>query len=219
MHAMARSAERPAPGPAARRRTGPGDTRARATPPRLDLVVQRACRSRRLPPAGALYALVRRWVSATLAACAARQAVIAVRFVTRGEATTLNTRYRARDYAPNVLSFPMASPGGSPEGDIAICPAVVATDASEQDRDFHAQLAHMVVHGVLHLAGYDHQRPAEAARMQAVESRVLVSLGYADPWACDTLDPAPGLARVSPPDARLSSSRATMPRRRPPSDS
>jgi probable rRNA maturation factor len=193
-------------------RQGPG---GRAARPSLQLAVQLACRSRRLPAAAALRATVRRWVSATLAACGADGACIAVRFVTRGEASALNARFRARDYAPNVLSFPLHAPAVArrPDGDIAICPAVVAADAREQGRGFRAQLAHMVVHGVLHLAGHDHQRRAQAARMQGVESRVLRALGYADPW----VRAAPGGATgplVSSAHARVSSARATMRPRR-----
>ena len=194
-------------------REGPGGRGAR---PRLQLAVQLACRSRRLPPATALRAAVRRWVSATLVACAAREASIAVRFVTRGEAVVLNARFRARHYAPNVLSFPLHAPADArrPDGDIAICPAVVAADAREQGRGFRAQLAHMVVHGVLHLAGHDHQQSAEAARMQRVESRVLRTLGYADPWARLAPDRMAGSV-VSGARARVSSARATMRARRP----
>lgn len=182
---------------------------------RLQLAVQIGCRSRRLPPAARLRASVRRWVCAALAADGAAEARITVRFVTRREARALNARFLARDYAPNVLSFPDGDARGrrGPCGDIAVCPAVVAADAREQGRAFGAQLAHMVVHGVLHLGGHDHLRPAQAARMQGVESRALRALGFADPWRGASPDsPA---AVVSTPRTRLSSARATISRRRP----
>ena len=205
--------------PAQAERASAGTSRPRTSPRRgasgLSLAVQIACRSRQLPPAATLRAQIRRWVSATLGACASTEAAIAVRFVTRAEASTLNGRYRARDYAPNVLSFPLRSPGRerAPDGDIAICPAVVAADAREQGRSFRAQLAHMVVHGVLHLAGHDHQQPGETARMQRLESRVLAALGYADPWRVPTGRATDGVGSGA--RTRVPPARATMRARRP----
>lgn len=157
-------------------------------PPALHrIAVQNPSRSRRVP-AGTC---IERWVRHALGPAggrgAVRQAEITVRFVSRAEAVALNERFRTRDYAPNVLSFPYGDDGnpGSVCGDIAICPAIVAREAAEQGKPFEAHLAHLVVHGVLHLRGYDHVEDRDAARMERLESRLVVALGLGDPWASE----------------------------------
>jgi len=103
--------------------------------------------------------------------------------VAQAEARRVNRDFRKRDYATNVLSFPYGAPGRSARGDILVCAPVIAREAREQGKDVEAHHAHMVVHGVLHLRGYDHERgPADARRMEALERRILAQLGFPDPY-------------------------------------
>ncbi|MET0226064.1 MAG: rRNA maturation RNase YbeY [Dokdonella sp.] len=97
-----------------------------------------------------------------------------------------NREFRGRDYATNVLSFPYeAAPGEHPGllGDLVICAPVVLREAREQDKPGRDHFAHLTIHGVLHLLGYDHETDADAERMEALERAVLTSLGIADPYA------------------------------------
>lgn len=136
---------------------------------------------------------LRAWAAAALTAAGREHAAITVRVVSRAEGRELNCRYRDRDYATNVLSFPfsevpaevMAELGGDYIGDLAICADVVAREAVEQGKTRQAHWAHMVVHGVLHLAGFDHEDAAAAERMEALEREILADLGVADPWPRD----------------------------------
>ena len=122
---------------------------------------------------------VRRWVRA---ACAI-PAEVTVRFVDAGEGRSLNRDYRGKDYATNVLSFPYAS-GAMLSGDLVLCLPVVASEAAEQDKPVDAHFAHLVVHGMLHLQGYDHETGrTDAERMEALERGILAGLGYPDPYA------------------------------------
>lgn len=101
------------------------------------------------------------------------------------EARAINRQYRGKDYATNVLSFPYEPlPGEKTSllGDIAMCPAVVAREASEQGKRLRDHYAHLTIHGVLHLLGWDHETDADAEKMEALERRVLAGLGIADPY-------------------------------------
>ncbi|MDX1698787.1 MAG: rRNA maturation RNase YbeY [Thiohalobacterales bacterium] len=127
---------------------------------------------------------IRRWAQAVLDD---RQAAgeLVIRIVDEAEITALNRRYRGKDGATNVLSFPaeLAPEIDAPLiGDIVICAPVVAGEAVVQDKSPEAHWAHMVIHGVLHLLGYDHQVQEEARRMEACEVRLLAALGFADPY-------------------------------------
>ena len=93
----------------------------------------------------------------------------------------MNGKFRGKNYATNVLSFPYG--GGS--GDIVLCHPVIAKEAREQGKTLLAHYAHLVVHGVLHLRGHDHQRKSDAARMESLEIRILRQLGFGDPYAAD----------------------------------
>lgn len=131
-------------------------------------------------------ASVRRWVEAALAG--QRRAIeLAVRYVDSEEGRALNRDYRGKDYATNVLSFPVELPPGvrSPLlGDLVICAPVVALEALGQDKPLAHHHAHLVVHGVLHLLGMDHERSeAEAEAMEARERTILGRLGIPDPYA------------------------------------
>lgn len=139
------------------------------------IAVQRAVPPRGIPSAQSL----RRF-----AAAAGAEGALCLRIVDAEESRALNHQFRGRDKATNVLSFPAASPlPDLPQlGDIVLCAPVIAREACEQGKMVRAHWAHMVVHGVLHLRGHDHQDDAEAAKMEALERRILAKLGFADPY-------------------------------------
>jgi probable rRNA maturation factor len=119
-----------------------------------------------------------RWARAALR----RTADVTVRFVGAAEGRALNRRYRGRDYATNVLTFAYSAAGRALEGDIVLCAPVVAREARDQGKPVVAHFAHLVVHGLLHLQGYDHERDQDAQRMEAAERRILGKLGFSDPY-------------------------------------
>ena len=131
------------------------------------------------------------WAETALGAVGHPRAAITVRLVSEAEGRALNRDFRGRDYATNVLSFPfpevppeaMAELGAHYIGDLAVCAAVVQREAEEQGKPAADHWAHMVVHGVLHLVGFDHQADAEAETMEAQERAILARLGIADPYA------------------------------------
>jgi probable rRNA maturation factor len=111
---------------------------------------------------------------------------LTIRIVDEPESQALNRDYRDKDKPTNVLSFPFeAPPGVACEllGDLVICAPVVAREAAEQGKSAQAHWAHMVVHGVLHLLGYDHEEDAQAEAMEALEVQILAGLDIADPYA------------------------------------
>lgn len=111
---------------------------------------------------------------------------VSFKWLEEKESQQLNHEYRGQDKPTNVLSFPAEMPmfEGEPEmlGDIAICSQVVEREARDQDKPLRSHWAHMVVHGVLHLLGYDHIEDAEALEMEALERDILASLGIEDPY-------------------------------------
>ena len=129
----------------------------------------------------------RRWVEAALRGAKRRRATeLSIRIVGTDEGRALNRDYRGKDYATNVLSFEAALPPGLKLpliGDIVICAPVVAREAAEQGKAPRDHWAHLTVHGVLHLLGYDHLVDADAEAMEALETRILAGLGMADPYA------------------------------------
>jgi probable rRNA maturation factor len=128
-----------------------------------------------------------RWANAALGARAAGRE-LGVCTVGPAESARLNARYRGRDRPTNVLSFAAAAvprPDArvrQPLGELVICPRVLRAEARVQDKALRAHWAHLVVHGALHLAGYDHQRAADARRMERREIAVLRRLGFANPY-------------------------------------
>ena len=115
----------------------------------------------------------------------AEAAELVIRIVDEAEITALNRSYRGKDGPTNVLSFASELPpevGSALLGDIVICAPVVARECVRQDKSPEAHWAHLVIHGVLHLLGFDHHTDAQAARMEAVEVRLLAELGFADPY-------------------------------------
>lgn len=110
---------------------------------------------------------------------------VTVRIVSNAESQSLNHDYRGKDKPTNVLSFPSDLPDFIEEpylGDLIICADVVRREADEQNKPSESHWAHMVVHGTLHLLGYDHIEDAEAEAMEALETDILKRLGYADPY-------------------------------------
>jgi probable rRNA maturation factor len=128
-------------------------------------------------------ALFQRWAEA---AGPAGPAEVSIRIVDIPESARLNQVYRHKSGPTNVLSFPFEVPAGVPNellGDLAICAPVVEREAKEQGKSAEAHWAHMVVHGILHLRGYDHDEDAEAERMEALEAEIMARLGYPNPYA------------------------------------
>ena len=138
------------------------------------LTIQRASRAAHIPSDR----LLRRWAAAALAGPAA----VTLRFVARLEGRRLNRQFRGKDYATNVLSFPYAEQAPV-AGDVVICAPIVASEARDQGKAIQAHYAHLVVHGLLHLQGFDHERAADARRMEGRERAVLAALGFGDPYA------------------------------------
>jgi probable rRNA maturation factor len=123
---------------------------------------------------------LRRW--ARLAA-GERRGELGIRVVGRREGRQLNERWRGRAYATNVLSFPAAAElSGRQIGDIVVCAPVVAREAREQGKTLAAHWAHMIVHGTLHLVGFDHARAKDARLMEGRERALLARIGIADPY-------------------------------------
>lgn len=142
--------------------------------PALFLSVQYASNAPDLPPR----AQVRRWVRAALLA----DAVVTVRFVEAIEGRALNAEFRGKDYATNVLTF-VYDDEQPRAGDIVLCAPVVRKEADAQGKTLAAHYAHLVVHGMLHLQGFDHERAADAAAMEPRETAILARLGLPDPYA------------------------------------
>jgi probable rRNA maturation factor len=149
---------------------------------KLDVAVGYAA-PRKGVPASASF---RRWIEAALKGAKRRKATeVSVRIVDTEEGQALNLQYRGRDYATNVLSFPVELPPGVNLpliGDLVICAPVVAREAAEQGKKPADHWAHLTIHGTLHLLGYDHIDEAEAETMEALETKVLAGLGIADPY-------------------------------------
>jgi probable rRNA maturation factor len=140
--------------------------------------VQRAVPARGVPSP----ARVKAWARAALvgAAHGRDRRELTVRIVGAAESRRLNRRYRGKDKPTNVLSFPADAPGML--GDLVICAPVVAREARGQGKPAAAHWAHMVVHGVLHLLGFDHIRPDDARVMEGRERAILARLSYPDPY-------------------------------------
>lgn len=141
---------------------------------RLNLSVQYVCHNEGVPSRPSL----RSWARAALVG----GGQVTLRFVSSEEGRQLNADYRQKDYATNVLSFeyeqePLVF------GDLVICPDVVEREAAEQGKTLEAHYAHLIVHGMLHLQGFDHELgDAEARLMESKEKEILAALGYADPY-------------------------------------
>lgn len=147
---------------------------------RLELDVSYAARQPWVPSRRQLTS----WAAAALASVR-RPVVLSVRVVGVVRSRSLNARYRHKDKPTNVLSFGGA--GSTPDGrhylgELVVCAPVVAREARSQGKSLQAHWAHMTVHGVLHLLGFDHERESEAAKMAAREIQILDRLGFSDPY-------------------------------------
>jgi probable rRNA maturation factor len=149
---------------------------------RLELDLSYASRSPWAPGSR----LVAKWIAASLpAARSSPRIVLSVRIVGKARSRSLNSRYRHKDKPTNVLSF--AGAGKVPDGrlflgELVICAPIVAMEARAQGKTPQAHWAHMTVHGVLHLLGFDHERAPEAAKMASREVQILDRLGFSDPY-------------------------------------
>ena len=129
----------------------------------------------------------------TAAAAALRQAesdgeAVTILLTDDDSVRDLNARFRGKDYATNVLSFPAPENPEGHLGDIALAFGVCAREASEQGKPLAHHLQHLVAHGVLHLLGYDHETDAEAEHMEGLERVILAGLGVPDPYAAEQGD-------------------------------
>jgi len=128
---------------------------------------------------------IAKWAGAALQGVRKKRMVLSVRLVGAKEGAILNRRYRAKPGPTNVLSFPFECPPGAHTdvlGDLVICAPVVRREASRQGKAERAHWAHMVVHGILHLRGYDHKNRRDATNMEALEIRILKGLGFPNPY-------------------------------------
>lgn len=139
------------------------------------ITVQRGVPARGLPSATSLRAFA-------LAALPKRHGELTIRIVDAEESQALNHAYRGKDKPTNVLSFQGEVAIAGILGDLVICAPVVVREAQEQGKAVRAHWAHMVVHGCLHLCGYDHENDEDAERMEAREVRILRRLGFDDPY-------------------------------------
>ena len=145
------------------------------------IAIQRASRASHIPADATL----RKWARAALA----RDAAVTIRYVAEAEGRRLNREFRGKNYATNVLTFAYESKPLA--GDIVICAPVVAREAREQGKDAFAHHAHLLVHGLLHLQGFDHERGADAKRMERHERHLLGKLGFPDPYKVLASPPPP----------------------------
>ena len=153
-------------------------------PSALSLSVQYAAKPEDAPTR----AQFRRWVKAALR----QDAEIALRIVDEEEGRGLNRDYRSKGYATNVLTFIYNDkfPGAelTLAGDIVLCAPVVTREALEQDKPVEAHYAHLTVHAVLHLQGYEHESDEQARQMEALEIQIVTKLGYSDPYRGEMKD-------------------------------
>ena len=146
----------------------------------LDVDVQLACAQQDLPDSDALAD----WANAAWRGGDDGSDVV-IRITDEAESRALNHDYRGRDTSTNVLSFPFEAPPGIEDGhvgDLVICAPVVVREAAEQGKAAQAHWAHMVVHGLLHLQGFDHEDERAAETMEGLEREILAGLGFPDPY-------------------------------------
>ena len=141
--------------------------------PNLNASIQFASNSTEIPTASQF----RKWAKSAIRI----DTEVTIRIVDEEEGRILNSTYRGKDYPTNVLTFPLAE---EPHlmGDIIICAPVVEAEAKAQNKTFEAHYAHLTVHGILHLHGYDHETEPQAELMEAIEIQIITKLGYANPY-------------------------------------
>jgi probable rRNA maturation factor len=125
------------------------------------------------------------WASLALSERKQGEVELTIRIVDESEGLSLNSEFRGKDYPTNVLSFPFEAPPGIPLpllGDLVICARVVQQEALEQHKTTESHWAHMVIHGCLHLLGYDHINDQDAEQMESLEQDLMARLGFPDPY-------------------------------------
>lgn len=140
--------------------------------PRLSLTTQ-------FPTVSAIYP-ARKKIKSWVLAAMQEDMIVTVRLVDEAEARTLNRQYRGRDYATNVLSFGYQTTPCS--GDLILCAPIIEQESMAQGKDLEAHYAHLVIHGILHLQGFDHEQDASAKLMEALETAVMHKLGFENPY-------------------------------------
>jgi len=146
-----------------------------------DVVVQNVSASSDVPS----NKIISRWAKTALKDIEQEKSELTVRVVDEAEIADLNRTYRGKDKTTNVLSFPFADPPETATnilGDVVVCAAVIKREAQEQSKAQDAHWAHMIVHGVLHLCGYDHEQQTQAEQMERMETNVLAQLGFPAPY-------------------------------------
>ena len=146
----------------------------------LSIDIQKACASEDSPDEDS----IKRWVSAAIRD-ERDECELSIRIVDEQESADFNQRYRAKSGATNVLSFPFDAVTPEPLpilGDLVICAPVVAREASEQHKTIDAHWAHIVIHGVLHLLGYDHIEDQDAEQMESLETEIMLILDFPPPY-------------------------------------
>lgn len=151
-----------------------------------EIIIQRAIVAKSLPTT----IKFKHWVTTTLKNTVKNKipsAELTIRIVDKNEMTELNSTYRHKNKPTNVLSFPFDMPEECDEdtlilGDIVICAEVISEEAREQEKKLEAHWAHMVVHGTLHLLGYDHEKESDADIMESEEIKILAALGFNNPY-------------------------------------
>ncbi len=141
--------------------------------PKLHISIQYASAQTNLPSASQF----RQWAKAALRV----DTEVTIRIVDEAEGRALNKTYRGKDYATNVLTFPLTEEPCL-MGDIIICAPVVEAEAKAQNKALNAHYAHLTVHGILHLHGYDHENEAQAELMEGIETAIITKLGYPSPY-------------------------------------
>ena len=143
--------------------------------------LQNACEANELPS----IELFQQWVDAALTAVTEQEFELTIRLVNIDESQQLNKQYRQKDKPTNVLSFPFEVPAGielNLLGDLVICAQIVEQEAKAQNKALFEHWTHMVIHGCLHLLGYDHIKDDDAKKMEVLEVKLLASLGFKDPY-------------------------------------
>ncbi len=141
--------------------------------PQIKLSVQNASIATQIPTK----VQFKKWAKAALRV----DTEVTIRIVDEQESKALNSAYRGKDYATNVLTFPLSE---EPHlmGDIVLCAPIVVAEAKAQNKALEAHYAHLTLHGILHLHGYDHENDEQAALMESIEVTTLQKLGYANPY-------------------------------------
>lgn len=146
--------------------------------PTSTITIQRASRLANIPNDRAIH----KWISAAISTLT-KPAELTLRIVNAAEARNLNSAFRGKDYATNVLTFVYSKPKAKVlQGDIVLCAQVLAREARGQGKPINAHYAHLVVHGVLHLAGFDHEIEKDAKKMEALEAKIVMRLGFLHPY-------------------------------------